>query len=88
MSEPSQYQKNTSRKEPGETQYKAQNSENHTCITSTSKRAHEDSHPQVEENNSTCGDFQWLKMWDTVIESNYYYNPRTGEASWFCPDDL
>jgi len=26
-------------------------------------------------------------MWDEEVESNYFYNQRTGEASWIPPDD-
>jgi len=31
---------------------------------------------------------EWVKMWDEQVESHYYYNERTGEASWIRPDDL
>jgi hypothetical protein len=50
-------------------------------VVAASKRAHLDSYHQNGDSCSTSGAIHWLKMWDTVIGSNYYYNPRTGEAS-------
>mmetsp|Transcript_18797 Transcript_18797/g.54751 ORF Transcript_18797/g.54751 Transcript_18797/m.54751 type:complete len:380 (-) Transcript_18797:151-1290(-) len=33
-------------------------------------------------------DSDWVQLWDEEVESNYYYNQRTGEASWIRPDDF
>lgn len=31
---------------------------------------------------------QWLQLWDEEIESYYYFNETSGEASWVLPDDV
>jgi hypothetical protein len=43
------------------------------------------SNPQ--KNSEEISGSEWLKMWDTVVNSTYYYNSRTGEASWVRPED-
>lgn len=30
----------------------------------------------------------WIQMWDEEVESNYYYNQLTGEASWIRPEEV
>jgi hypothetical protein len=34
----------------------------------------------------TMGD--WVEHWDSSVQATYYYNVRTGEASWVVPDDF
>lgn len=81
MSERPQSQKTISR-EHTQVQKKAPNHDSDTyLVVAASKRAHLDSYHQNGDSCSTSGAIHWLKMWDTVIGSNYYYNPRTGEAS-------
>lgn len=33
-------------------------------------------------------DHGWIQMWDEEVESNYYYNQLTGEASWIRPEEV
>jgi hypothetical protein len=31
---------------------------------------------------------EWIQLWDEEVESNYYYNQITGEASWIRPEEV
>jgi hypothetical protein len=43
------------------------------------------SNPQI--NREEMSGSEWLKMPNTVVNSTYYYNSQTGEASWVRPED-
>jgi hypothetical protein len=40
------------------------------------------------EESVSLGHGHWIQLWDEEVESNYYYNQQTGEASWIKPDDV
>jgi hypothetical protein len=35
-----------------------------------------------------AGQSEWVEQWDSSAQATYYYNARTGEASWVTPEEL
>mmetsp|Transcript_11621 Transcript_11621/g.14007 ORF Transcript_11621/g.14007 Transcript_11621/m.14007 type:complete len:476 (-) Transcript_11621:116-1543(-) len=42
----------------------------------------------VTANHGEIEKEEWVQLWDEEVESNYYYNQLTGEASWIRPEEL
>jgi hypothetical protein len=47
-----------------------------------------DSSTEAAPDWATASESTWIQMYDEQVESNYYYNKDTGEASWIRPDDF
>lgn len=40
----------------------------------------------LKDTKTTLGE-EWIEYWDEEVETSYYYNVATGEASWYNPDE-
>ena len=45
------------------------------------------SHSEQMESPTSSTDEEWIEYWDEEVETSYYYNVKTGEASWFNPSE-